>query len=77
MTERRFRDIAAAIERDTVDTGVEFEFLPHRKHLKVRLHKGEAERLIVISKSTSDRRAIMNRARDVRHAVRDIIGADI
>lgn len=76
MTERRYRDIAAAIERDTVGTGVEFEFLPHKKHLKVRLHKGKAERLIVMSKSTSDHRAIMNRARDIRHAVRDLVGAN-
>jgi hypothetical protein len=74
VTERRFRDIAAAIEQDTVGTGVEFEFLPHKKHLKVRLHKGDKERLIVMSKSTSDRRAAMNRARDVRHAVRELTG---
>lgn len=74
MTGRRFRDIAAAIERDIEGTGVEFEFLPHKKHLKLRLYLGDKERLIVMSKTTSDHRAALNRARDVRHAVHELTG---
>lgn len=74
MTDRRYRDMAAAIERDTAGTGVGFDFTPHKKHLKVRLHKGDKQRLVVMSVSASDHRAIMNRARDVRRAVRELTG---
>jgi beta-galactosidase beta subunit len=74
VTERRFRDIAAAIEQDLAGTGVGFEFLPHKKYLKVRLHVDNKERLIVMSKTGSDNRAAMNRARDIRHAVRELTG---
>lgn len=74
MTERRFRDIAAAIERDIVGTGVEFDFIPHTKHIKVKLRKGDKERLVVMSMSASDHRAQLNRVRDVRRAVRELTG---
>jgi len=74
VTDRRYRDMATAIERGTAGTGVEFDFTPYRKHIKVRLRKDGKERLIVMSASASDRRAIMNRARDVRHAVRELTG---
>jgi hypothetical protein len=75
VTDRRYRDMATAIERDTAGTGVEFDFTPYKKHIKVRLRKGEKERLVVMSASASDYRAIMNRARDVRRAVRELTGA--
>jgi hypothetical protein len=68
--------MVAAIERDIADTGVEFDFTPHRKHLKVLLRKGGKERLVVMSASASDHRAVMNRARDVRRAVRELTGVD-
>ena len=74
MTDRRYRDMITAIERDTVGAGVEFDFTPTSKHVKVRLRKGDKERLVVMSTSASDRRAEMNRVRDVRRAVREIIG---
>lgn len=75
MSERRYRDMITAIERDTAGTGVEFDFTPTSKHIKVRLRKGGKERLVVMSTSASDHRAIMNRARDVRRAVRELTGA--
>jgi hypothetical protein len=75
MTERRFRDMAAAIERDIAGTGVEFDFIPYTKHIKVKLRKDGKERLVVMSVSASDRRAARNRATDVRRAVRELIGA--
>ena len=74
MSERRYRDMITAIERDTTGTGVEFDFTPSSKHVKVRLRKGGKERLVVMSASASDHRAVMNRARDVRHAVRELTG---
>lgn len=74
MSDRRYRDMAAAIARDTAGTGVEFDFTPTNKHVKVRLRKGSNERLVVMSTSASDHRAIMNRARDVRRAVRELTG---
>lgn len=74
MSERRYRDMITAIERDTAGTGVEFDFTPTSKHIKVRLRKDGKERLVVMSASASDRRAIMNRARDVRRAVRELTG---
>ena len=74
MTERRYRDMITAIERDTAGMGVEFDFTPTSKHIKVRLRRGGTERLVVMSTSASDRRAIMNRARDVRRAVRELTG---
>lgn len=74
MSERRYRDMITAIERDTAGTGVEFDFTPASKHIKVRLRKGGTERLVVMSTSASDHRAIMNRARDVRRAVRELTG---
>ena len=74
MTDRRYRDMVAAIERDTARAGVEFDFIPHNKHIKVRLRKGDKERLVVMSASASDHRAILNRARDVRRAVRELTG---
>lgn len=74
MSERRYRDMITAIERDTAGTGVEFDFTPTSKHIKVRLRKGGKERLVVMSTSASDHRAIMNRARDVRRAVRELTG---
>lgn len=74
MTDRRYRAMAAAIERDTAGTGVEFDFTPYRKHIKVRLSKDGKERLVVMSVSASDHRAEMNRARDVRRAVRELTG---
>ena len=75
MSERRYRDMITAIERDTTGTGVEFDFTPSSKHIKVRLRKAGKERLVVMSASASDHRAIMNRARDVRRAVRELTGA--
>lgn len=74
MSERRYRDMITAIERDTTGTGVEFDFTPTSKHIKVRLRKDGKERLVVMSASASDHRAIMNRARDVRRAVRELTG---
>lgn len=74
MSERRYRDMITAIERDTAGTGVEFDFTPSSKHIKVRLRKDGKERLVVMSASASDHRAIMNRARDVRRAVRELTG---
>ena len=74
MSERRYRDMITAIERDTTGTGVEFDFTPSSKHIKVRLRKGGKERLVVMSASASDHRAVMNRARDVRRAVRELTG---
>ena len=74
MSERRYRDMITAIERDTTGTGVEFDFTPSSKHIKVRLRKDGKERLVVMSASASDHRAIMNRARDVRRAVRELTG---
>lgn len=74
MSERRYRDMITAIERDTTGTGVEFDFTPSSKHIKVRLRKDGKERLVVMSTSASDHRAIMNRARDVRRAVRELTG---
>jgi hypothetical protein len=74
VSERRYRDMITAIERDTTGTGVEFDFTPSSKHVKVRLRKGGKERLVVMSASASDHRAVMNRARDVRHAVRELTG---
>lgn len=74
MSERRYRDMITAIERDTAGTGVEFDFTPTSKHIKVRLRKDGKERLVVMSTSASDHRAIMNRARDVRRAVRELTG---
>ena len=76
MTDRRYRDMIAAIERDTAHVGVEFDFTPTKKHIKVRLRREGKERLVVMSASASDRRAEMNRVRDVRHAVRELTGAD-
>jgi hypothetical protein len=75
VSERRYRDMITAIERDTTGTGVEFDFTPTSKHIKVRLRKDGKERLVVMSTSASDHRAIMNRARDVRRAVRELTGA--
>ena len=75
MSDRRYRDMIKAIERDTTGTGVEFDFTPSSKHVKVRLRKDGKERLVVMSASASDRRAEMNRARDVRRAVRELTGA--
>jgi hypothetical protein len=74
VSERRYRDMITAIERDTTGTGVEFDFTPSSKHIKVRLRKDGKERLVVMSASASDHRAIMNRARDVRRAVRELTG---
>lgn len=74
MTDRRYRDMVAAIERDTAGTGVEFDFIPHNKHIKVKLRKGDQHRLVVMSTSASDHRAQLNRARDVRRAVRELTG---
>jgi hypothetical protein len=74
VSERRYRDMITAIERDTTGTGVEFDFTPSSKHIKVRLRKGGKERLVVMSASASDHRAVMNRARDVRRAVRELTG---
>mgnify|MGYP007049639537 CR=1 FL=1 len=74
VTERRYREMITAIERDTTGTGVEFDFTPSSKHVKVRLRKGGRERLVVMSASASDHRATMNRARDVRRAVRELTG---
>jgi hypothetical protein len=74
VSERRYRDMITAIERDTAGTGVEFDFTPTSKHIKVRLRKDGKERLVVMSASASDHRAIMNRARDVRRAVRELTG---
>jgi len=75
VSDRRYRDMIKAIERDTTGTGVEFDFTPSSKHVKVRLRKDGKERLVVMSASASDRRAEMNRARDVRRAVRELTGA--
>jgi len=74
VTDRRYRDMAAAIERDIAGTGVEFDFTPHTKHIKVKLRKGDQHRLVVMSVSASDHRAQLNRARDVRRAVRELTG---
>jgi len=74
VTDRRYRDMAEAVERDTASAGVEFDFTPYKKHIKVRLRKGGQERLVVMSASASDRRALMNRIRDVRKAVRELTG---
>jgi len=74
VSDRRYREMITAIERDTTGTGVEFDFTPSSKHVKVRLRKDGKERLVVMSTSASDHRAIMNRARDVRRAVRELTG---
>lgn len=74
MSERRYRDMIKAIERDTTGVGVEFDFIPSCKHIKVRLRKNGKERLVVMSSSASDHRAEMNRVRDVRRAVRELAG---
>ena len=76
MSDRRYRDMIKAIERDTVGAGVEFDFIPSSKHVKVWLRKSGKERLVVMSASASDRRAEMNRVRDVRRAIRELTGAD-
>lgn len=75
MSDRRYRDMIAAIKQDTAGTGVEFDFTPTSRHIKVKLRKGGREKLVIFSASTSDRRAIMNRASDVRRAVRELTGA--
>jgi len=74
VSERRYREMITAIKRDTTGTGVEFDFTPSSKHVKVRLRRDGKERLVVMSTSASDHRAIMNRARDVRRAVRELTG---
>lgn len=75
MTERRYRDMIKAVERDTAGAGVEFDFIPGNKHVKVWLRKGGKERLVVMSASASDRRAERNRVHDVRRAIRELTGA--
>lgn len=75
MTDRRYRDMELAIEKEATPAGVAFNVEISRKHLKVRLTKDGKERLVVMSSSASDHRAIMNRARDVRRAVRELTGA--
>lgn len=75
MTDRRYRDIAEAIEREIAGKGVEFDFAPTHKHIKVRLRRMDKVRLVVMSASPSDRRAFQNRVRDVRRAVRELLEA--
>lgn len=75
MHPKRYRPVLEAIEKELEGTSVTYTFTPTSKHNKVRLALGERSRLVVMSASTSDYRALKNQIRDVRHAIHALTGA--
>ena len=49
--------------------GATFEFEPRTPHSRVHLSYRDKRRFVTISNSTTDRRALQNRLRDIRHAL--------
>lgn len=69
MRDRRFRDVVKAIDKEVEGTGAVYTFEPTSSHVKVRLRYEGREKLVVMSSSASDWRALKNKIRDVRHAL--------
>ena len=72
MSSRKHKEILEAIDKELEGTGIAYILEPTSKHLKVRLNYGEKTRLVVMSSTASDYRAIKNKIRDVRHAVHSL-----
>lgn len=49
------------------DVGYSFE--PTRNHAKVTISNGHAKRVVIVSSSTSDQRALKNQISDIRKAM--------
>jgi hypothetical protein len=69
VRDRRFRDVIKAIDKEVEGTGAVYTFEPTSNHIKVRLQYGGREKLVVMSTTASDWRALKNKIRDVRHAL--------
>lgn len=74
MRDRRYKEMTDAIDKEIEGTGVTYTFEPSSKHIKVRLSYNSKERLVVMSSTASDYRALKNKVRDVRHAVHALKG---
>lgn len=57
------------IERELDRLGAKYELLRTSKHTKLYLHHDDQKRMVVLSASTSDRRATQNQIRDIRRAL--------
>jgi len=75
MTDKRFRELACALDAELHGTGVQYIIVPTSKHTKVHLLWGGVERVVVMSTSPSDYRVMKNRMRDVRHTAKQLTGA--
>lgn len=70
MTTKHLREVTAMVERywsdwTLLDSGL-------GRHVKLVLRRGPHHRTLTISRTPSDKRALKNIERDLRHAIREL-----